>query len=247
MKIKNVLLTLTICFLLTVPACKPGDIPFTQSKWEHEANAAFNGTIGIPNEFTEFKYDYVTPGGIKIKSVVPIPPAFLGYADQGRQRQIDRFKTMFPNFAESPETQILVIHPNTGFNRDGTPSTPPCVTVENDPGAPCIYVAGQKAAGLTIGGDERWQELKNVVPLVLAEQTAQNWTHVEWFIETVANEREHISAWRNRGTYPEGWPYFPVTVFEYFQGDRDVHPMTWAVPGAPKGLIAPRQQSHFVK
>lgn len=229
--------------LIALPSCKPGDIPFTQSSWEDEANDAFNGSIGIPNEFTRFQYDYTTSGGIHIKSVVPVPPAFMGYADQGRQRQIDRFKTMFPNFPEVPDTTILIIHPNHGFNPDGTPSGPPCVTEVNDPGAPCLYVGGRKAAGTMLGNDDHWRTLDQVNPIVLAEQTAQNWTHVEWFIETVANEREHVSAWRNRQIMPPGWPY-AETVYDHFRYENDQHPMTWSAGASLKQTpLTP----HFVK
>lgn len=217
---------LVVIVVLFFASCKPGDIPFTQKEWEHEANDALND-LGIPNEFTNFQYHYTTPGGIKIHSVVEVPPAFLGYADEGRQRQIERFHTVFPQFADSPETTILLIHPNYGFNPDGTPSGPPCVTEVNDPGSPCIYVSGQKAAGATIGGDDRWTELDKVVPIVMAEQSAQNWTKVEWFKAVVHNEREHVSAWRNRTANPQN-------IYYHFQGEFDVHPFVWG--DQPAGL-----------
>jgi len=206
-----------VCLIL-LASCKPGDIPFSQPKWEHLMNAAFNGTIGIPNEYTELKETYTTPRGAYVRSTVPVPPDFLNAIDEGIARQINRLSGMFPAWSEGKQISdytVVLIDPNPGGGQAK------CENFETEPGSPCLYIGGIKAAGTVVGTDEQWPaELKNRTPIVAPHQVNQQWRFREYFVNSIHNESEHVRSWKNRNNPPTG-------VFYYFRGEHDVHPLVW--------------------
>lgn len=209
-------------------ACKPGDLPFTQSKWDSEANDALNRIIGIGNENTNFQHFYTTPGGIKVKSVVPVPDNFLTAADEGTQEQIDRLSRLAPEWVNGKrltDYTILIVVPNSTYTPEGVPS-PPCQNRFTEPGSPCIYVQGTQAAGTIIGYDDRYQELDIRPAIVVPHQVAQDWRFRDYFKASVHNEGEHVRSWLNKTNNPTG-------MFYHFQGANDSHPFQF---GDVKGL-----------
>jgi hypothetical protein len=137
--------------------------------------------IGIPKTECKFKYDYVTPKGVPVKSVVQVPAEALQLIDAGISVQIARYTQVFPNWNFGKtfgEYRVLFVEPRG-------------VTVENDPGAPLIYVNGTSAAGATIG-----MEPGNLSPvdrpmMVIPHQEKQNWSHKEFLLNTATAESEH--------------------------------------------------------
>jgi hypothetical protein len=207
-------------------SCKEGDIPFTMDEYDKEFRDQANDW-GIPDEDTNFKYEYTTPGGIKINSVVPVPAAFLGYADEAAQRQVARFAEMFPAWSNARDIRgrrIFIVVPGRLRQVDGT-AGPHCVTEQDDPGAPCLFISGYKAAAATFGCNDLWQKMDQNPPIVLPHQQFQNWQYVQWFKNSVEYEFEHHSGWMNRQNAPTG-------VFYHFLGANDVHPWMWGDSGA---------------
>lgn len=211
---KKLLIILAIALTF---ACKPGDIPFTQEKWEHQMKDAFNGSIGIPDEYTNLKESYTTPRGAKVRSTVPVPPDFLNAIDEGLDRQINRLSGMFPKWTAGKNISdytVVFVDPNPGGGQTA------CQNEVTEPGSPCLYIGGQKSAGTAVGTDEQWTELDKVVPIVVPQQQAQQWRFREYFVNSIHNESEHVRGWLNRNNEPTG-------VFYHFIGEYDVHPWVW--------------------
>jgi hypothetical protein len=189
------------------------------SEWASEVDHTLNAH-GVAKIDYNFKYDYTTNKGIKVKSTVPIPAEFLALADEAAQRQVDRFSTMFPEWTwkEISGRHLLVIDANE-VNIDGVLTR--CVSEVDEPGAPCVYVKGTKAAGFTIGTSPRLDKLREMPPIVVPHQEREGWKFQEWWANTIHNEFEHVSGWKNQTLNPQG-------VFYYFRGANDIHPWEWA-------------------
>lgn len=219
---------LALITALTLTACKEGDIPFTMSEWDREARNALN-FLGIPDTHSKFKHDYVTPGGVKVRSTVPVPNEYLGHIDTGIRRQIDRLSPHAPAWTAGTnlnEYAVLIVDPNYLFDWNTHQQTPPCVTVENDPGASCLFIGGTKSAGTIVGHDDYFDELDLKPAIVVAHQVANNWTKSEFFTSAIHNESEHLRGWLTRRQEPIG-------LFYHFQGANDVHPWVfWEEPAA---------------
>lgn len=220
MKIKITLLAiLAICLAFT--SCGgPGGV--LQSEWSRELHNNLNG-MGISNKYTEVKHNYTSPAGQIFKSVVPIPPEYLVLADKGAQRQVDRFRQVFPNFTQATSISgqvYLVVHPNHLTDLGG-PVGPACQNEVNEPGAPCIYVGGYKAAGTVAGLNDKWSDLDKNPVIVIPHQEAQGWRFPQYWEDTIHNEREHVGTWFNRHLDPTGAHY------NFIGEGRDQHPMQW--------------------
>jgi hypothetical protein len=222
-----------ILVAIFLASCKEGDIPFTMSSWEREARNALNHA-GIGDEYTNFKHDYTTPKGMKVKSVVPVPSDFLVAADEGATLQVERFRAMFPEWQPKPlpETTILIVHPNRITIQDGS-VTPPCFNEFTEPGSPCIYAQGQRASGMMIGHDDRWEDIDVMTPIVMPHQVEQGWRFRQYWVNTVHNEREHVDGWKNRMVNPTGVFYHFVNTYE--NPNADFHPWQW---GEQKGFVS---------
>lgn len=221
-----IVLTIVIIFFTSCGLAKE----ITRSEWDQEVIHHFNG-LGIANEYTGFRHTQRTPQGARVKSVVQVPADFLTAVDEGLQRQIDRFATMFPNWTTVrpiSDHTILVIHPNPTYSSEGVAS-PPCVTEVNEPGAPCIYVRGIRAAATILGYDDNWTEIDQTPPIVLPHQETQGWRYRDYWVNSIHNEAEHRAGWLNRWNEPTG-------LFYHFQGANDVHPWQW---GEMKSLVSP--------
>lgn len=230
---------------LAFTSCKEGDIPFTMSEWDREARAALNNA-GIPDTHTNFKYDYTTPGGIKIRSTQPVPQNWLQMADQGLQSEIDRVIPHAPGYAAGrnlSEYTLLFVDPNYLFDYNTHETTPPCVTEVDYPGSSCLFINGIKSVGTIIGHDENWEELDKRPAIILAHQAANNWTRSDFFTVSIQNEGSHLLLWLNRRNEPTGMFYRFMNTPDC--PNCDVHPIVfWAE--AP-GLVGQPKWTEAVK
>lgn len=222
MKMRIVLWLLCFVTLFTtitvIQSCKKGDIPFTMPKWEKQMRDAFNGTVGIPDEFTNLKESYKTPRGAKVRSTVPVPADALTAVDEGLDRQIRRLSDIFPNWSAGKNISdytVVFIDPNTAGNPPKT-----CQNEVTEPGSPCVYIGGIQSAGTVLGTDDYWSELDKVLPIVVPHQQNQQWRYRDYLINSVHNESEHARGWWNRQNEPQN-------VFYYFLGANDAHPWQW--------------------
>ncbi len=203
--------------------CGPG------GSWSREAEKNMSG-IGIGKHYSDPRpHRLTTSQGAIIESVVPVPQAALDALDRGFQRQIDRFGVMFPFWTAARSiagTTVIFVHPNSVLQPNGQ-MTGPC-KLESIPGAPCLYVGGQKSAGTVLGTHRSWEHINLRPPLVLPHQGEGNWQWLEYLEAAAHNEREHHGGWLNVNNEPKN-------VFYHFLGARDIHPWQWGETPVPYG------------
>lgn len=210
-------IAIVIIAVIWMASCKPGDIPFTQPAWEHQMKDALNGTVGIPDTYTNLKETYTTPRGAKVRSTVPVPPDALNAIDEGLNQQILRLSGMFPAWSVGKNISdytVVFVDSNPGGEQAS------CVNEVTEPGSPCLYIGGQKSAGTALGTDERWRDLDTVLPIIVPHQQNQQWRFRQYLVNSIHNESEHVRAWWNRNNEPTG-------VFYHFIGEYDQHPFVW--------------------
>lgn len=176
----------------------------TRKRVAHYADGEFV-QLGIDKKYRQFKHDLVTPGGVKVKSTVPVPAVQQALIDEGFQATIDRYDDAFVDWIEGmnlSDYEVYLIDP-MGTNQ---------VT---EPGSPCIYVNGIQTAGTCLGVHPRTQ-LENVI-VVAPHQADSGWAYPDYFKNTIAYEGEHAVERKNIANAPLG-------VFQAFVGSTDSHP-----------------------
>ncbi len=156
--------------------------------------------LGIPKHKANFKFDYVTPRGIKVKSTATVPEKALTLIDSGIENQIVRHSARYPSWAlgkEHVEYSVLFIEPMA-------------TNVETEPGSPALLVKGIQTAGTCIG--ERPASMP-LVHIVLPNQGDTDWRYEDYLMFSAWYESEHIRESMN------DWD-----VFYEFVGAGDVHP-----------------------
>ncbi len=162
-------------------------------------------SIGIPSSAANLQYDYVTPGGVKVRSTQALPSVALSAIDEGITIQIGKINTARPTWGvrNLNEYNVLVIEPTAYSEIDL-------------PGAPLLQLRGGTTAGTVIGilGSKSMDRAYIVVP----HQNGQQWRFIDYFREAVRNESEH---YRECSVPTRGDPVYEC---EQFQGWNDVHP-----------------------
>ena len=238
-------LIILIIVIVFFTSCKEGDIPFTMSEWDREVRGALNNA-GIPDTHSNFKHDYTTPGGIKIRSVVPVPQGWLAKADEGIRQQIDWFAPHAPAWTAGvnlSEYTLLFVEPNYLFDWNTHQQTPPCVTEVDWAGSSCLYINGVKSVGTMIGHDDHWNKLDLQPAIILPHQAANDWTKTEFFIVSVRHESEHVRLWMNRQNEPKNLFYNFIN--RAGCPNCDVHPIKWWE--GPATLVGQKKYTHEVK
>ena len=177
-------------------------------RWKRVHNA-LDQEIGIPKHHAKFRYEQMTPAGIKVWSVVEVPDQALDAIDRGISEMLRRYTAIRPDFKNASqihEYKILFVEP------DG-------VTVETNPGAPFIYHrSGGPTAGTVIGCNSD-SACRPYVYIVLPHQAKQNWQYLDYLAHSADHECEHYFEWHNC-----------ASLFFYFATAGDVHPHTDNIP-----------------
>lgn len=164
----------------------------SEVKW---INQSLNSTAGIGKALTIWRWfrGQRTPQGCKVRGVVDLPAAFLAFVDTGIQNQIDRYNVHYPtweNYKKISDYNILVVDPMA-------------TNVETDPGSPALLVHGYQSAGTCIGVNpydngkphpawQFWKRAVRVPWIVVPHQADSNWSHGDYFMNTIHNESEHV-------------------------------------------------------
>lgn len=159
--------------------------------------------LGIAGEYQNFRKDFRTPGGARVKSTTDnVPPDVLALIDEGLQNQITRHSARYPHwpfYKTISDYDVLLIEPM-------------CHNVESTPGAPCIFAMGIQTAGTTIG---TWPYSAVDKPyIVVPHQAGEGWQYRDYFMRSVWHESEHVREFKN--SYDD--------VFQRYLGPNDVHP-----------------------
>ncbi len=163
-------------------------------------------SIGIPSTAANLQYDYVTPGGVKVRSTQALPQVAIDAIDDGIRTQIARTATYRPQWLAMNSVDrysVLVIEPTAYSEFDV-------------PGAPLIQLRGGTTAGTVIGvgGTKSLDRAYIIVP----HQVGQSWRFIDFFRDAVKNESEHVNECSNPDRNN------PEPECDLFQGWKDVHP-----------------------
>lgn len=182
--------------------------------WIHDSLVT---SCGISKSYAPLKWfrgKSKTPGGALVRSVVPVPAAFLALIDEGLNNQITRHNVEHPTwdkYKNISDYAILIINPMGA-------------TVENDPGAPVLFNHSYETAGTCIGVNpvntakrhpswQFWKQWQNRPWIVAPHQVDSNWSHSDFFMHTIWNESEHVREATN-----------DREVFMSYAISGDVHP-----------------------
>ena len=142
-------------------------------------------SLGIPKHKALFKHDYVSPGGVVIRSTVPVPDSAMAQIENGISRTIDRHSRHYPHWTKAKKLSdyaVLFVDPMA-------------TNVINEPGSPAILVRGVQAAGTCIGV---WQFAAAERPyMVIPHQQETSWRYAEYLNNTAAHEGEHLIEFAN--------------------------------------------------
>lgn len=162
--------------------------------------------IGIPSSHAEFKHEYTTPFGVKVRSTVKVPPQALDAIDRGILEQLDRINRAKPEWTnrQSP-SQYAVLFVD-----------PMATNVETEPGSPAILIKGVQSAGTVIGwnGDAGMKRSYIVAP----HQDATQWRYLDYLKRTIWYESEHDRECNEPNERQ------PSDECRYYQTVNDVHP-----------------------
>lgn len=156
---------------------------------------------GIPKSNADLRHSYTTPGGARVMSTVAVPTTALADIDTGISNQIHRHDREYPhwaNYRNLSDYDVVLIDPMA-------------INVENEPGAPSIFVSGVQTAGTCIGVQPRSPAKK---PYIIApHQEGQGWRYRDYFMRTIWHESEHVRERQN-----------DIGIFLSYTGANDVHP-----------------------
>lgn len=163
--------------------------------------------LGFEVRDLKFDYEYTTPKGVRVRSVVHIPDTAFNDIDVGIENQLTRHNAKYPqwqNYKLHSDYDVLVIEPTS-------------VAVINTPGAPTIDVKGIQAAGTCIGVHFR-RQWPDKPYIVVPHQQKQEWRFRTYLVNSIWAESEHVRLYKN-----------DTVLFSFFRGERDVHPL---IPGS---------------
>jgi hypothetical protein len=170
---------------------------------------SINRPIAAPDAaHPECLYDessfHLTPGGVTVRSCVPVPDEALAAIERGIAHQIRNSSHYNPNWTGArslSEYQVFLI-PEMAVNRETDPGSPALLVrylTQNsslsDPVQTAGTVIGVDGAMFVVGkgpvADPRYSSE------VLPEQSQENWTHLAYLEESSRNESEHKAEWDN--------------------------------------------------
>lgn len=150
--------------------------------------------MGIPADNARFNQEFITPRGVKIKSVSDIPINILILTDVGITNQLTRITFAHPDwnhFTNPNDYSVLVIEPMV-TNRDGSPA---------------IKVKGIQSAGTVIGltWAPTWKDGKYSLTgtgidrpyIVVPSQEAVQWRYTDYWMRSIWHESEHVREGMN--------------------------------------------------
>lgn len=179
-------------------------------------------SVDIPYEKL-IEQPFFTPGGITVRSYIPVPDSDLELIERGVRHTITNARHYNPSWPEPNlrDIQFFLIPPHTH-------------NVETDSGSPALIVkyltmAGtvgtEQTAGTCIGVDgAMFMPGKGPVQdprypsVVLAYEEGETKEHASYFEESARNEFEHLDEWTNNR---EMFKSFAIV------GDRHPHFEDW--------------------
>jgi len=170
---------------------------------------------GIPKSVSMFKYNFITPKGVRVISTVTVPDTALNDIDAGIESQIIRHNAAFPhwnNFKKHTDYQVLFVDQMDEHPTHGTPE---------------VRIQGIQSAGTCIGVNPMGNNVEPMI--VLPHQQKQEWKFRDYLMRSAWNESEHCREFVNS-----------LEIFLKYAVANDVHPH---VPGEEqmRGLVATEQ------
>jgi hypothetical protein len=185
-------LTILFLFCLAIISCQ-------KNGYDDDAVHRALDDIGIPKHLSKFKYDAVTPKGIKIRSTVQVPAQTLADIDTGIDELLARYPLKYPQWtSHTKHSDYSVVFVD-----------PMATNVETEPGSPAILVRGYQSAGTNIGA------CKTCFPpihIVAPHQEKEGWRFRQYLINTIWFEGEHIFEGND------------INVWQQYVGGNDSHP-----------------------
>lgn len=143
--------------------------------------------VGIPKSEAKFKHTFVSPGGVKVLSTVPVPAVALLEIDDGISRTIRQHAAVYPTWEKNRnlnEWQVLFVEPRA-------------INQQQEPGSPAIHVRGIQSCGTVIGIGYKEAAERETQFIVLPHQQGQNWRFLNYLNNCAAHESDHLFEFKN--------------------------------------------------
>jgi hypothetical protein len=171
-------------------------------------------SVDIPAICYEPESNHHTPGGVVVRSYIPVGPEVLQLIENGIAHTLRNTASQnWANFRNLSDFQVFLVPPAT-HNVEDDPGSPALLVKSLDPNG--VDIRTTQAAGTCMGvpgGILRGDDVR-YPSIILPYEDSELPAHAQYFEESARNEAEHIVMWANNRA-----------MFFNYVGANDQHPI----------------------